>query len=81
MENNKEIKLNPNTIKNFLRSRNFRKAFIAVSIGAAGGFLYYFYVGCASGSCAITSSPYMSVIMGGLLGYFVISSPCVRGKC
>jgi len=37
-------------------------------LGAAGGFLYYYYYGCTTG-CPINSSPYTSMIMGGLIGY------------
>ncbi len=43
-----------------------------VAIGAAAGYAYYYFVGCASGTCAITSNPINStlygVFMGGLLG-------------
>jgi ABC-type antimicrobial peptide transport system permease subunit len=30
---------------------------IGIIIGAAGGYAYYYFVGCASGTCSITSSP------------------------
>jgi len=41
---------------------------IGMVIGAAGGYLYWYYVGCVSGSCAITSSPVNSTLYGGLMG-------------
>ena len=37
-------------------------------IGAAGGFAYYFFVGCSSGNCAITSNPWISTLYGALMG-------------
>lgn len=37
-------------------------------IGTAGGYLYYHFIGCASGTCAITSNPYISAVYGGVLG-------------
>jgi phage shock protein E len=41
-------------------------------LGVVAGFSYYYFVGCASGTCAITSSPVNSSLygafMGGLLG-------------
>jgi len=41
-------------------------------LGAVGGYLYWRYIGCSTGTCPITSSPIMStlygVLMGGLLG-------------
>lgn len=40
-------------------------------IGAAGGYLYYRYVGCSSGMCAISSNPYISTIYGGIIGALI----------
>ncbi|MFO7874396.1 MAG: hypothetical protein R6U62_07930 [Bacteroidales bacterium] len=40
-------------------------------IGVMGGYAYYFFIGCNTGGCAITSSPYLSILWGGLLGYLV----------
>ncbi len=37
-------------------------------LGAIGGYLYYAFVGCASGTCAITSSPTISTLYGALMG-------------
>jgi hypothetical protein len=68
-------------MKDILKSRYFWKPFSAVAIGGIAGFMYYYFVGCASGSCAITSNPYASIIWGGLLGLFVVKSPCRSGKC
>jgi len=41
---------------------------IGVVIGAIAGYLYYFYVGCASGTCAITSKPLNSTLYGAVMG-------------
>lgn len=41
---------------------------IGIVVGATGGFLYYHFVGCNSGTCAITSKPINSTVYGGLLG-------------
>ena len=37
-------------------------------VGSAGGFLYYRHVGCATGICAVTSSPWLSTGFGCVLG-------------
>ncbi len=66
----------PKTFKELIRSSYFWKPAAAVIIGGTVGFLYYFYVGCASGSCGITSNPFSSVLMGSAMGYFVVNSPC-----
>lgn len=52
--------------------RNFWPV-IGVPLGALAGFLYWKFVGCASGSCAITSNPYNSTIYGALMGGLVFS--------
>jgi len=38
------------------------------AVGAAGGFIYWKYVGCLSGTCPIKSVWYLSTIYGALLG-------------
>jgi len=42
-----------------------------IVIGAIGGYIYYLQVGCVSGTCAITSNPWMSIAWGGAFGYLV----------
>jgi len=42
-------------------------------IGGVGGYLYWRYVGCSSGTCPITSSPVMSTIWGALMGGLLLS--------
>lgn len=78
MEGNKscEIKAKPKTVAEFLSSWYFWKPFLAILIGGLAGFAYYWFVGCSSGSCAITSNPYMSIIFGSLFGLFLVKSPC-----
>ncbi len=41
---------------------------IGIFLGAVGGFLYYHYVGCASGTCPITSKPLNSTLYGAMMG-------------
>lgn len=81
MEENYQINTKLETVKDFFKSWRFWRPFVGVLIGGLAGFLYYYYIGCTSGSCAITSNPYISTIWGGLMGFFVVSSPCSRGKC
>jgi phage shock protein E len=44
------------------------KRILPVVLGAVGGFLYYQYIGCVSGTCAITSNPWLSTGYGALIG-------------
>jgi hypothetical protein len=41
---------------------------LAVLLGAAGGYAYYHFIGCATGTCPISSNPYISTGYGALLG-------------
>ena len=51
---------------NFLKNNFLTLA--GILIGAIAGYLYYTYVGCLSGTCAITSKPLNSTLYGGLMG-------------
>ncbi len=44
---------------------------IGIILGIIGGYIYYIKIGCSSGSCPITSNPYMSMLWGGIIGYLV----------
>ena len=41
---------------------------IGIVIGLISGYAYYHYIGCVSGTCAITSKPLNSTLYGGLMG-------------
>jgi hypothetical protein len=44
------------------------RVIIGVTLGAAAGFAYYRFIGCQSGTCPITSSPWGSTIYGAVFG-------------
>ena len=46
----------------------YKITIIGLIIGALGGYVYYHFIGCLSGSCAITSNPLNSTIYGALMG-------------
>ena len=49
-------------------NKRYIKMLSGFLVGAILGYLYYYYIGCASGSCAITSNPYISTAYGALIG-------------
>lgn len=52
-----------------LRLLNKYKLYVVGAIlGALAGYLYWQYVGCESGTCAITSKPLNSTLYGSLMG-------------
>lgn len=50
----------------FIKSNT--KTIIGVALGALAGFLYWNFIGCSSGTCAITSKPINSIIYGAIMG-------------
>lgn len=55
---------------------------VLLALGAVGGYLYYRLVGCVSGTCPISSNPWISTaygaVMGGLLGS--VFTPSKKGS-
>lgn len=45
---------------------------IGAAIGGGLGYLYYRLVGCSTGSCPITSNPFISSIYGAVFGLLVV---------
>lgn len=52
---------------------NHKLIVIGVIAGAIAGYLYYYFVGCANGTCAITSSPVNSTLYFALLGGLIMN--------
>ncbi|MBK5284738.1 MAG: hypothetical protein JJE25_04995 [Bacteroidia bacterium] len=46
----------------------YKLTIIGLIAGAVGGYLYYHFVGCASGTCPITSKPLNSTLYGAMMG-------------
>jgi xanthine/uracil permease len=44
---------------------------VGAVFGIIGGYVYYLKVGCNSGSCAITSNPWLSMLWGAAMGYLI----------
>jgi len=62
-----EQKSNINFFIKYISVRNI----IGIIVGIVLGYVYYIKVGCNSGSCPITSNPWMSILCGGILGYLI----------
>ncbi len=46
----------------------YKKEIIGVIVGALSGWAYWYFVGCSSGTCAITSNPLNSTVYGAVMG-------------
>lgn len=50
--------------------------------GTLAGLGYYYAVGCSTGSCVITSSPFTSMAYLGLVGFLLSGAlGCCGGSC
>ena len=47
---------------------------IGLVVGGGLGFAYYKFVGCSSGTCPLTSNPFISTLYGVVVGALVASS-------
>ncbi len=51
--------------------KNNQRNLIGIAVGAVAGWLYWHFIGCSSGTCAITSKPLNSSLYGALMGFLV----------
>jgi hypothetical protein len=54
-------------MKKLLNNRLFRISMF-IFLGGIGGFAYYYFIGCQTGTCPITRNPYISTSYGVLVG-------------
>ncbi len=50
------------------------KLILGVVIGGGLGFAYYKFIGCSTGTCPLTSNPWISSIYGAVLGALIATS-------
>ncbi|MDY3318600.1 DUF6132 family protein [Riemerella anatipestifer] len=53
--------------------KKHKLSIIGAIIGAVSGYLYWKFVGCSTGTCAITSKPINSTLYGGVMGALFLS--------
>jgi len=55
-------------LKEIFIASTWRKRILFSLIGALGGFAYYYFIGCRSGACPISSNPWISTAYGAGIG-------------
>jgi hypothetical protein len=55
-----------------LRNKKVWKPIVGAIAGGLLGFAYYYFVGCKSGTCPITSNPYISILFGAVMGLLLL---------
>jgi len=58
------MKLWKDRIRKFLSWR----LIIGIILGGTAGFLYFYFIGCQSGTCPVKSNPYLMTLVGMLIG-------------
>ena len=51
-----------------IKKINWSRLLMGLVIGAVGGYAYYYFVGCQSGTCAIQSDPVIMTLYGSGMG-------------
>ncbi len=72
MKTNIEIKDKKQVMKSWMK--RYGLLALGLILGAVGGYLYWRYVGCASGTCPITASPWTSTVWGAATGGLLMRS-------
>ena len=71
------VQLILNKIKKKLSMKNWMQKnklyLIGALVSAIAGFIYWKYIGCVTGTCAITSNPIRSTIYGAVMGTLLLS--------
>ena len=52
--------------------RQLSRTLPAVALGALAGYAYYHFIGCTSGTCPITSNPWISTIYGAAMAGLLV---------
>ncbi len=70
----------PSIRKIMSKFKNSIPQIIGFVLGGLAGFIYYYKVGCASGTCPIKSNPWLMTLWGAIMGYLIIDilSPIVN---
>lgn len=51
----------------------YKLGIVGIVVGGILGFAYYHFIGCNTGTCALTSKPFNSTAYGMVMGYLMFS--------
>ena len=58
--------------KIFTKFKDSIPQIIGLVLGGVAGFIYYYKVGCTTGTCPIKSNPWLMTLWGAIMGYLII---------
>lgn len=53
--------------------KKYKFGLVGIIVGGILGYAYYHFIGCTTGTCAITSKPFNSTSYGMVMGYLMFS--------
>jgi len=59
-------------MENFIKK--YKLGLIGIVLGGILGYAYYHFIGCNTGTCAITTKPINSSVYGMVMGYLILST-------
>lgn len=59
-------------MENFIKK--YKLGLIGLVLGGILGYAYYYFIGCNTGTCSITSKPINSSVYGMVMGYLILST-------
>ena len=59
-------------MENFIKK--YKLGLIGIVLGGILGYAFYHFIGCNTGTCAITSKPINSSVYGMVMGYLILST-------
>ena len=59
-------------MENFIKK--YKLGLIGILLGGILGYAYYHFIGCNTGTCAITTKPINSSVYGMVMGYLILST-------
>ncbi|MFC2100209.1 DUF6132 family protein [Bacteroidota bacterium] len=71
MEENENTINSEKRLYKTIRSYISLPSLIGIIIGSVGGYIYYMKIGCVSGTCPITSNPWLTTLWGAAVGYLI----------
>jgi hypothetical protein len=79
----KKLELQPENkgLKSIFKSKQFRKTFLGIVLGALAGFAFFYFTEGLYMDSIPQKDIIQSLVFGGLLGLFITNSPCARNRC
>jgi len=76
-----EIEDRQSWYRKLIGSAWLRRTLIFVILGAAGGFVFYYFTEGRASEIMSAGGILEHVLIGAFVGFFLTNSPCARGRC